>query len=701
MNHNTCQYCKQQPSVMIVQLQNPQTGTKDNVYLCTDCYRSRLDEIIQSFSAGFNRNQNGSPNPVMQENEEETALEKYTIDLTAKADRDELDPVIGRDAEVNRLIEILCRRNKNNPVIIGEPGVGKTAVIEGLAQRISSGDVPEKIKYKSVLSLDLTALMAGTKFRGEFEERMHRVIEEVVEDGDVILFVDELHMLMGAGATQDGNMDAANILKPHLARGSFQLIGATTLEEYRKIEKDAAFSRRFQSIHLQEPNLEHTRNILSGLKPYFEDFHGVKYSSDALDACVRLADRYINDRFMPDKAIDLMDEVGSRVVLNHKPTEKQQIALSRLEDEIQDLYEKAHELAIENQRYEESAKLKAQAILKEKQLKKKKQISITVKHIEEVLENMTGIPVRQLSKQERDGLKDLKQTLSSQVIGQDEAIDVLVRAVRRKRMNIRNTKRPTVLFFAGPTGVGKTESAKALAKALFGDEKSFIRFDMSEFMEEHASSKLIGSPPGYIGHDQAGQLTEQVRRKPYSIILLDEFEKAHPKVSNMFLQVFDDGRLTDSQGKTVDFSNSIIIMTSNIGAKATKSVGFGSSNAQKEHDHYMKALHQRYAPEFLNRIDEIVPFRSLTEKELIQIVDIMLIDFHNGLKEKNISLEVTEKAKLWLAKKGFNPDMGARPLARVITRHVEDPLTEKILDTSSSVFVFDLKDEENELELSF
>ena len=701
MNQNTCQYCKQQPSVMIVQLQNPQTGTKDNVYLCTDCYRSRLDEIIQSFSAGFNRNQNGTPNPVMQENEEETALEKYTIDLTAKADHNELDPVIGRDAEVNRLIEILCRRNKNNPVIIGEPGVGKTAVIEGLAQKISSGDVPEKIKYKSVLSLDLTALMAGTKFRGEFEERMHRVIEEVVEDGDVILFVDELHMLMGAGATQDGNMDAANILKPHLARGSFQLIGATTLEEYRKIEKDAAFSRRFQSIHLQEPNLEHTRNILSGLKPYFEDFHGVKYSSDALDACVRLADRYINDRFMPDKAIDLMDEVGSRVVLNHKPTEKQQIALSRLEDEIQDLYEKAHELAIENQRYEESAKLKAQAILKEKQLKKKKQISITVKHIEEVLENMTGIPVRQLSKQERDGLKDLKQTLSSQVIGQDEAIDVLVRAVRRKRMNIRNTKRPTVLFFAGPTGVGKTESAKALAKALFGDEKSFIRFDMSEFMEEHASSKLIGSPPGYIGHDQAGQLTEQVRRKPYSIILLDEFEKAHPKVSNMFLQVFDDGRLTDSQGKTVDFSNSIIIMTSNIGAKATKSVGFGSSNAQKEHDHYMKALHQRYAPEFLNRIDEIVPFRSLTEKELIQIVDIMLIDFHNGLKEKNISLEVTEKAKLWLAKKGFNPDMGARPLARVITRHVEDPLTEKILDTSSSAFVFDLKDEENELELSF
>ncbi len=625
-------------------------------------------------------------------------LNQFGEDLTKKAEEGKLDPVVGRKEEIQRVIQILSRRTKNNPCLIGEPGVGKTAVVEGLAQKIVAGDIPEILKDKRVVTLDISGMVAGAKYRGDFEERIKKALNEVKKAGDVILFIDEIHTIVGAGAA-DGAIDAANILKPLLARGEIQLIGATTLNEYRKyIEKDSALERRFSPVNVKEPTPSDTIEILNGLRDKYEAHHNVKITKEAIEAAVKLSVRYINDRFLPDKAIDLIDEASSRARIK---TYTEPDNLKELQTKIEEI-EKDKEEAVRSQKFEKAASLRD----KEKELKEKyekeeqkwknkntKQVTnITEENIAEVISTWTGIPAYKITEDENERLKNLEKELHKRVVGQNEAVEAVAKAIKRGRVGLKDPNRPIGSFlFLGPTGVGKTELSKALAQCLFGDESSMIRIDMSEYMEPHSVSKLIGSPPGYVGFDEGGQLTEKIRRKPYAVILFDEIEKAHPDVMNMLLQILEDGRLTDSQGRTVNFKNTVIIMTSNLGARVItdkKSLGFSNNekqeDSQKDYEEtkkeVMQILKKELRPEFINRIDEIIVFHKLNDEEIRKIVDIMIAEVERRLKEQNIEIEVDDSVKDLIAKTGVDKAFGARPLRRTIQNLLEDKLAEEILD---------------------
>ena len=623
-------------------------------------------------------------------------LDQYGQDYTELAREGKLDPVIGREQEIQRVIQILSRRTKNNPVLIGEPGVGKTAVAEGLAQMIVAGDVPETLTNKRLVSLDMGSLVAGSKFRGEFEERLKKVVEEIRAAGDVILFIDEMHTLIGAGAAE-GAIDASNILKPSLARGELQAIGATTLDEYRKyVEKDAALERRFQPIMVDEPTVEETIEILKGLRDKYEAHHRVKITDEALVAAARLSDRYVTERFLPDKAIDLIDEAPLGTPLGLVPPPE----LKELEDRINEARVEK-ESAIKNEEFENAAALrdreqKLKEELEEKQAQWKQSRSmrsgtVTEDDIAEIVAGWTGVPVTRLAQEESERLLHLEEILHERVIGQDEAIGAISRAVRRARAGLKDPKRPVGSFiFLGPTGVGKTELARALAEALFGDEEAMVRLDMSEYMERHTVSRLIGAPPGYVGYEESGQLTEQVRRRPYSVVLFDEIEKAHPEVFNILLQVLEDGRLTDAQGRTVNFRNTVLIMTSNVGARQLQRserigfhVGDAAEQARSEYeamkDRVTGELRRTFRPEFLNRVDDIIVFHSLQREHIHQIVDIMVKEVREQLQERDIELVVDQATKDFLVDRGFDPEFGARPLRRAIQRYIENPLSDHIL----------------------
>lgn len=619
-------------------------------------------------------------------------VDQFSRDLTKMAKEGKLDPVIGREAEIERIIQILSRRTKNNPCLIGDPGVGKTAIVEGLAQRINEGNVPENLKGKRVVALELAGVVAGTKYRGEFEERLRNIMEELRNAGNVIVFIDEMHTIIGAGAAE-GAIDASNILKPALTRGELQAIGATTLDEYRKhIERDPALERRFQPIMVGEPTKEESLEILKGLRDRYEAHHRVKITDAALKAAVNLSTRYINDRFLPDKAIDLIDEAASRVRMKAYTAPPD---LKEMEERLETLRQEK-ESAVRSQEFEQAAKLrdKEQQLKEElenlkrdwEQRKLKDTQSVTEEDIAQVVSAWTGIPVTQLAQEETERLLNMEQILHKRVVGQSEAVKAVSRAIRRSRAGLKDPKRPIGSFiFLGPTGVGKTELAKALAESLFGDEDALVRLDMSEYMEKHTTSRLIGSPPGYVGYDEGGQLTEQVRRKPYSVILFDEIEKAHPEVFNVLLQVLEDGRLTDGKGRTVDFRNTVIIMTSNVGAGRLKqtSLGFRPGNSEKDYedmkDTILGELKYTLRPEFLNRIDEIIVFHALEEEHLSEIVNLMLAEVQGRLAEYCIGIKVTEKAKKLLAAEGYDPLYGARPLRRVIQQKVEDEISEQML----------------------
>ena len=621
-------------------------------------------------------------------------LDQYGTDLTALAKKGKIDPVIGRDKEIARVIEILNRRTKNNPVLIGEAGVGKTAVVEGLAQEIVDGSVPAKLQKKRIISLNVVSLVQGTGIRGQFEQRMEQLIKELQQNDDIILFIDEIHEIVGAG-NAEGGMDAGNIIKPALARGELQLVGATTIKEYRDIEKDSALARRFQPVEVKEPSIEETTRILKGIQKRYEDYHHVHYTDDAIESAAKLSARYIQDRFLPDKAIDLLDEAGSRMNLTIPYIDK-----DKMQERI-NAAEQLKEEALKNEDYEKAAYYRDQIDkykkVKDQKVDPDKSPVITSKIMNKIVEEKTGIPVGDIQKQEENQLQNLASDLKAHVIGQDKAVDKVARAIRRNRIGFNKSGRPIGSFlFVGPTGVGKTELAKQLAKQMFGSEDAMIRFDMSEYMEQYSVSKLIGSAPGYVGYEEAGQLTEQVRHNPYSLILLDEIEKAHPDVLNLFLQILDDGRLTDSQGRTVSFKDTIIIMTSNAGQGIKNaSVGFAAENEDESNESARNNMSQFFKPEFLNRLDDVIEFNELTKPDLLKIVDLMLANTNNMVKDQGLHIDVTDAAKEKLVDEGFNPALGARPLRRTIQEEIEDKVADYKLDhTDSKNLKADVKDGE-------
>ena len=632
-------------------------------------------------NGGYGSNQGGSARQQAPQ-QPKGLLEEFGINVTEFARRGEIDPVIGRDEEIVRVIEILNRRTKNNPVLIGEPGVGKTAVVEGLAQKIVDGDVPHKLQGKEVIRLDVVSLVQGTGIRGQFEERMQKLMNEIRSRQDVILFIDEIHEIVGAGSAGDGNMDAGNILKPALARGELQLVGATTLNEYRIIEKDAALERRMQPVKVDEPTVEETITILKGIQKKYEDYHHVKYTDDAIEAAAVLSNRYIQDRFLPDKAIDLLDEAGSKMNLTLNFVDPKVIDQRLVEAE------NLKAQATRDEDFEKAAYFRDQ-IAKYKEMQQNKMVNqdtpiISEKTIEHIIEQKTNIPVGDLKEKEQSQLISLADDLKAHVIGQNDAVDKIAKAIRRNRVGLGTPNRPIGAFrCVGPTGVGKTELSKQLAIELFGSADSMIRFDMSEYMEKHSVAKLVGAPPGYVGYEEAGQLTERVRRNPYSLILLDEIEKAHPDVMHMFLQVLDDGRLTDGQGRTVSFKDTIIIMTSNAGtSKVEANVGFGAAREGRTNS-VLGELGNFFSPEFMNRFDGIIEFKSLSKENLLQIVDLMLEDVNKRLAVNGIHLDVTDKVKEKLVNLGYDPKMGARPLRRTIQDHIEDAITDYYLEHPS------------------
>ncbi|MBM7608484.1 ATP-dependent Clp protease ATP-binding subunit ClpE [Lysinibacillus composti] len=691
-----CQKCNQNQAN--VQLYLNVNGQRKEMKLCHDCYLKQQQALGKGNAMNMNpfhnfpfdslfMNQNNF-NPFPAQDSQVTSnsdgkdghggfIDQFGRNLTHMAKAGLIDPVIGRDEEIKRVIEILNRRNKNNPVLIGEPGVGKTAVVEGLALKIAEGDVPGKLRNKEVYLLDVASLVANTGIRGQFEERMKQLIEDLQKRKNIILFIDEIHLLIGAGSAE-GSMDAGNILKPALARGELQVVGATTLKEYRQIEKDSALERRFQPVQVDEPSTEAAIQILKGIQKKYEDYHGVIYSDEAIQACVTLSQRYIQDRFLPDKAIDLLDEVGSKLnlTIDDQSNEKMEARLKEIATEMEE--------ALKNEHYEKAAQLRDEEAKLEKALNKEnssERPTVTVQHIQEMIEQKTNIPVGKLQQDEQLKMKQLEENLSKKVIGQKKAVQKVTKAIRRSRAGLKAKNRPIGSFlFVGPTGVGKTELTKTLAEELFGTKDSMIRLDMSEYMEKHSVSKLIGSPPGYVGHDEAGQLTEKVRRNPYSIILLDEIEKAHPDVQHMFLQILEDGRLTDSQGRVVSFKDTVIIMTSNagVGVKPVR-VGFGTTDAVEEAN-ILDSLGGFFKPEFLNRFDSIIEFNSLDQQHILTIVDLLIDELNETLKEQNMELTITKEAKDKLAELGYHPAFGARPLRRVIQEQLEDKITDFILD---------------------
>lgn len=702
-----CQHCQSHDAT--IHLYTTIKGQKKQVDLCQRCYRQlkseedtanrtrmmqdpygfgSLNELFRQLAEQSQLKQtNSSPNtqsgrmgPPMPPNQSGgSILDEFGVNLTQEAREGRIDPVIGRDDEIIRVIEVLNRRTKNNPVLIGEPGVGKTAVVEGLALKIVEGSVPQKLLEKEVIRLDVSSLVQGTGIRGQFEERMNQLINELKANPKLILFIDEVHEIVGAGSVGDGNMDAGNILKPALARGELQLVGATTLNEYRIIEKDAALERRLQPVRVDEPSIEETITILKGIQKRYEDFHHVSYTDEAIEGAVTLSSRFIQDRQLPDKAIDLLDETGSKKNLTIQTVDPKVIE-SRLEEA-----EKQKQLASQEEDFEKAAyyrdQVKKLTDLKENQVADEDTPTVTIHDMEQVIESMTNIPVGELQEKEQTQMRNLDADLKRHVIGQDEAVDKVSRAIRRNRIGLNKKNRPIGSFlFVGPTGVGKTELAKQLAKELFGAADNMIRFDMSEYMEKHSVAKLIGSPPGYVGYDEAGQLTEQVRRNPYSLILLDEIEKAHPDVLHMFLQILDDGRLTDAQGRTVSFKDTIIIMTSNAGTGAVEAnVGFGAIKDGTTLS-VLGQLNQFFKPEFLNRFDGIVEFKALDKEHLLEIVDLMLQDVNDLLADQHIHIETTDDVKARLVDLGYDPKMGARPLRRVIQEHIEDGIADYYLD---------------------
>lgn len=700
-----CQHC--QAKHANIQLKVNLNGNQKHLMLCEDCYQKEREKLGASFGspmsgiAGFGgspfndmfKQFSGNPDNNIPEQTSHSSAPKNTgggngfIDqfgrnLTQIAKTGLIDPVIGRDEEVKRVIEILNRRNKNNPVLIGEPGVGKTAIAEGLALKIADGDVPNKLKNKEVYLLDVASMVSNTGIRGQFEERMKQLISELQARKNIILFIDEIHQLVGAGSAE-GSMDAGNILKPALARGELQVVGATTLKEYRQIEKDAALERRFQPVHVLEPTVDEAIDILKGIQSKYEDFHEVSFEEDAIKACVQLSHRYIQDRFLPDKAIDLMDEAGSKLNLDSDYTNKND-ADSRLAE-----IAKEKEQALKQEDYETAARLRDEEAKYENALNEKgfnDRPAVKVHHIQEIIEKKTGIPVGKLQEDEQEKMKNLVVNLNGKVIGQEDAVQKVAKAIRRSRAGLKSKNRPIGSFlFVGPTGVGKTELTKTLAEELFGSKDAMVRLDMSEYMEKHSVSKLIGSPPGYVGHDEAGQLTEKVRRNPYCIILLDEIEKAHPDVQHMFLQILEDGRLTDSQGRTVSFKDTVIIMTSNAGVgHRTVKVGFDQNTAVNESS-ILDSLGGFFKPEFLNRFDSIIEFKSLEKEHLLKIVDLMLAELKGTLTEQNISLEVTYEVKEKLVELGYHPAFGARPLRRSIQEQLEDSIADFILEDPEAV----------------